>query len=101
MIKGKVDQNTLYNFSLYTLDPFIYTYQTYTTFFLMSFGDFFRKICFIVFVIGPPVVNHVDTYGEAKILRKQEAMFRFIVVLLFKSLDKYFGGSLFSSDNVT
>ena len=57
--------------------------------------------CFIVLVIVPPVVNHVDTSGGAKMLRKQEAMFRLSNVLLLKSLDKCFGGSQFSSYNVT
>ena len=33
------------------------------------------------------MVNHVDTSGEAKIFRKQEAIFRLRVVLLFTNLD--------------
>ena len=70
LIKGKVDPNALYNYFLCTLAPFLYTYYPYATFYILSFGDFFSPIFFIVFVIGSPVVNHVDTYGEDKILRK-------------------------------
>ena len=60
-----------------------------------------RPICFIVFGVGPPVVNHVDAYGEAEILRKEEAMFRIIVMLLFTSLDKKIGIIMLCSDNAT
>ena len=47
------------------------------------------------------MVKYIDTSGEAKILRKQEAMFRLSNVFLFTSLEKCFCDSIFSSDNVT
>ena len=47
------------------------------------------------------MVDHVYKSGEAKILIKQEAMFRLSNVFLFTSLDKNFGDGLFSSDNGT
>ena len=43
---------------------------------------------FYCFVYSPPVVEHVDTSGEAKILRKYEMMFRLRIVSLFTSLEK-------------
>ena len=57
-------------------------------------------MCIYLF-LGPPVVNHFDTSGEAKILRKQEAIFRLSNVFLFTSLEKYFGDGISSSENVT
>ena len=39
LIKGKVEPNALYNYFLCTLSTFIYTYEPYATFFLLSFGD--------------------------------------------------------------
>ena len=45
------------------------------------------------------MVDYVDTSGEDKILRKQEAMFRLRIVFLFTSLEKCCGDGLFSSDN--
>ena len=47
------------------------------------------------------MVHHVDTSGEAKILRKYEVMFSLRNVFLFTSLDTFCGDSIFSSDNGT
>ena len=41
------------------------------------------------------MVDHVDSTGEAKILRKKEAMFRLRILLLLTSLDKCCGDVLF------
>ena len=50
--------------------------------------------------MGKPVVEHVDTSGEDKVLKK-EAIFRLRIVFLFTSLDKCCGDGLFPSDNGT
>ena len=41
------------------------------------------------------MVDHVDTSGEAKMLRKEEAMFRLRILFLFTSLDKYCDDGIF------
>ena len=45
------------------------------------------------------MVDHVDSSGEAMILRKLEAMFRLRIIFLFTSLEKCCGDGLFSSNN--
>ena len=56
---------------------------------------------FYCFVLGIPVADRVNTLGGAKILRKEEVMFRLIFLLLFSSLDKKVGCGRLCSNNVT
>ena len=66
----------------------------------MSFDDvFLGQDVLLFFFIGPPVVDHVDSSGEANILRKQEAMFRLRIVFLFTSIEKCYGDGYISSIN--
>ena len=66
-----------------------------------SFYCIFVMFGYAKIFFGPPVANCVNTQGEANILRKKEAMFRSRFVLLFSSLDKYFGCGRFCSNIVT